>query len=102
MQIANIVNIDNAKQNLIEKNQVVQEAKTESKIIDKDEYRKGNIKEMSDKNEVILDNIMFGYNRESKDFFVKVTRGDIERKFPTEDMMKLKAYLLEELDRNNI
>ena len=102
MQIGNIVNIDNAKQNLIEKNQVVQEAKTESKIIDKDEYRKGNIKEMSDKNEVILDNIMFGYNRESKDFFVKKTRGDIERKFPTEDMMKLKAYLLEELDRNNI
>lgn len=102
MQIGNIVNIDNAKQNLIEKNQVVQEAKTESKIIDKDEYRKGNIKEMSDKNEVILDNIMFGYNRESKGFFVKVTRGDIERKFPTEDMMKLKAYLLEELDRNNI
>lgn len=102
MQIGNIVNIDNAKQNLIEKNQVVQEAKTESKIIDKDEYRKGNIKEMSDKNEVMLDNIMFGYNRESKDFFVKVTRGDIERKFPTEDMMKLKAYLLEELDRNNI
>lgn len=102
MQIGNIVNIDNAKQNLIEKNQVVQEAKTESKIIDKDEYRKGNIKEMSDKNEVMLDNIMFGCNRESKDFFVKVTRGDIERKFPTEDMMKLKAYLLEELDRNNI
>ena len=102
MQIGNIVNIDNAKQNLIEKNQVVQEAKTESKIIDKDEYRKGNIKEMSNKNEVMLDNIMFGYNRESKDFFVKVTRGDIERKFPTEDMMKLKAYLLEELDRNNI
>lgn len=102
MQIGNIVNIDNAKQNLIEKNQVAQEAKTESKIIDKDEYRKGNIKEMSDKNEVMLDNIMFGYNRESKDFFVKVTRGDIERKFPTEDMMKLKAYLLEELDRNNI
>ena len=102
MQIGNIVNIDNAKQNLIEKNQVVQEAKTESKIIDKDEYRKGNIKEMSDKNEVMLDNIMFGYNRESKDFFVKVTSGDIERKFPTEDMMKLKAYLLEELDRNNI
>ena len=102
MQIGNIVNIDNAKQNLIEKNQVVQEAKTESKIIDKDEYRKGNIKEMSNKNEVMLDNIMFGYNRESKDFFVKVTRGDIERKFPTEDMMKLKAYLLEELDRSNI
>ena len=94
MQIGNIVNIDNAKQNLIEKNQVVQEAKTESKIIDKDEYRKGNIKEMSDKNEVMLDNIMFGYNRESKDFFVKVTRGDIERKFPTEDMMKAEGLFI--------
>lgn len=101
MQIGNIANIDTAKQNLVEKNQVVQETKTESKIIDKDEYKKGNIKEMSDKNEVMLENIKFGYNRESKDFFVKVTKGSVERKFPTEDMMKLKAYLMEEIDKNN-
>lgn len=101
MQIGNIANIDTAKQNLVEKNQVVQETKTELKIIDKDEYKKGNIKEMSDKNEVMLENIKFGYNRESKDFFVKVTKGSVERKFPTEDMMKLKAYLMEEIDKNN-
>jgi hypothetical protein len=51
-------------------------------------------------NEVILDNIKFGYNRESKDFFVKITRGDIENKYPTEDMMKIKAFLIEELEKS--
>ena len=39
----------------------------------------------SELNEVILDNIKFGYNRESKDFFVKITRGDIENKYPKEN-----------------
>lgn len=102
MQIGKIATIDNAKENVIEKNQKVQEIKTETKLIDKDEYKKGISEKVADKNEVILDNIMFGYNKESKDFFVKVTRGDIERKFPTEDMMRLKAYLLEELEKNNI
>lgn len=47
----------------------------------------------------MLDNIQFGYNKNSRDFFVKVTRGDIERKYPTEDMMKIKAFLLEELEK---
>ena len=51
-------------------------------------------------NEVILDNIKFGYNRESKDLFVKITRGDIENKYPTEDMMKIKAFLIEELEKS--
>ena len=94
MQIGKIANIDNAKENIIEKNQKVQETKTESSIIDKDEYKKSLSEQIADKNEVILDNITFGYNKNSRDFFVKVTRGDIERKFPTEDMMRLKAYLL--------
>ncbi|WP_198305159.1 flagellin [Arcobacter vandammei] len=101
MQISKIANIDNARENVLEKNQKLQETKTESKIINKDEYKKSLNEEIADKNEVILDNITFGYNKSSRDFFVKVTRGDIERKFPTEDMMRLKAYLLEELEKNN-
>lgn len=47
-----------------------------------------------------MDNIKFGYNKESKDFFVKITRGDIENKYPTEDMMKIKAFLIEELEKS--
>lgn len=55
---------------------------------------------MSNTNEVILDNVRFGYNKSSKDFFVKVTRGEAEYKYPTEDMMKVKAFILQELEQN--
>lgn len=86
---------------MIQKNQKLSETKEESKLIDKDEYKKALSANVANKSEVIIDNITFGYNKESKDFFVKVTRGDVELKFPTEDMMRLKAYLLEELEKNN-
>lgn len=101
MQIGRVPEIDNAKENVLEKAQKIQNVKTETKVINEDEYKKTLTKETPNINEIILDNITFGYNKASKDFFVKVTRGDIERKFPTEDMMKLKAYLLEELENNN-
>lgn len=101
MQIGRVPEIDNAKENVLEKAQKIQNIKTETKVINEDEYKKTLTKETPNINEIILDNITFGYNKASKDFFVKVTRGDIERKFPTEDMMKLKAYLLEELENNN-
>ncbi len=101
MQIGKIPDIDNEKENVIQKNQKLSETKEESKLIDKDEYKKALSTNVANKSEVIIDNITFGYNKESKDFFVKVTRGDVELKFPTEDMMRLKAYLLEELEKNN-
>lgn len=47
-------------------------------------------------NEVSLTNLNFGFNDASKDFFVKVTRGDIENQYPTDEMMRLKAHFLEE------
>ncbi len=51
-------------------------------------------------NEVILDNVKFGYNKESKDLFVKVIRGDVEYKYPTEDMMRIKAQLLKDIEKS--
>lgn len=44
--------------------------------------------------EVVLTNTNFGYNDSSKDFFVKAVRGNSENQYPTEDMMRLKTYLL--------
>ena len=78
MQIGKIPDIDNAKENVIQKNQKLSETKEESKLIDKDEYKKALSTNVANKSEVIIDNITFGYNKESKDFFVKVTRGDVE------------------------
>ncbi|MGB5918625.1 flagellin [Arcobacter sp.] len=45
-------------------------------------------------NEVTLTNLSFGYNEQSKDFFVKVQRGDFEAQYPTDEMMRLKAFII--------
>jgi hypothetical protein len=99
MELGRIAEIDNAKLNNVEKVQKVNETNGNDRVIQDDEYKKvlGN-REIIDRNEVILDNVMFGYNKSSKDFFVKVTKGEAEYKYPTEDMMKVKAYLLQELE----
>jgi len=44
--------------------------------------------------EVALTNLNFGYNDSSKDFYVKAVRGKAESQFPTDEMMKLKAYFI--------
>lgn len=46
------------------------------------------------KYEVVLTNTNFGYNNNSKDFYVKVERGKTENQYPTEHMMRVKAYML--------
>lgn len=102
MEIGRVAEIDNAKLNNSEKVQKISEVNDKNKVIQDDEYKKsvGN-QDSSEKNEVILDNIRFGYNKNSRDFFVKVIRGDAEYKYPTEDMMKVKAFILQELEQNS-
>lgn len=102
MEIGRVTQIDNAKQNNIEKAQKVSTIEEKNKTIQDEEYKKNsNILPNTELNEVIIDNVRFGYNKESKDFFVKVTRGEAEYKYPTEDMMKVKAFLLQELEKQN-
>ncbi|MCG3679503.1 flagellin [Aliarcobacter butzleri] len=102
MEIGRVAQIDNAKQNNIEKAQKVSTIEEKNKTIQDEEYKKNsNILPDTELNEVIIDNVQFGYNKESKDFFVKVTRGEAEYKYPTEDMMKVKAFLLQELEKQN-
>lgn len=102
MEIGRIAEIDNSKINNLEKIQKVNNVDEKNKVIQEDEYKKAlGSKDNTEKNEIILDNVKFGYNKSSKDFFVKVTRGDAEYKYPTEDMMKVKAYILQELEAQN-
>uniref|UniRef100_UPI004047F5CD flagellin n=1 Tax=Aliarcobacter sp. TaxID=2321116 RepID=UPI004047F5CD len=98
MEIGRVAEIDNAKLNNIEKIQKVSNVDENNKVIQDDEYKKALSPESVNKNEVILDNVKFGYNKSSQDFFVKVTRGEAEYKYPTEDMMKVKAFILQELE----
>ncbi|WP_321312059.1 flagellin [Halarcobacter sp.] len=100
MELGKVAEIDNAKVNHIEKVKSVQEVDDKEKIVDNEQHKKiiGSTQE-NEINEVILDNVKFGYNKNSKDLFVKVTRGDTEYKYPTEDMMRVKAQLLSEMEK---
>lgn len=99
MELGRMAEMDNAKLNNVEKIQKINKADENNKVIQNDEYKKAlGSGEIPDLNEVILDNVRFGYNKQSKDFFVKVTRGEAEYRYPTEDMMKVKAYILQELE----
>lgn len=96
MELGRIPEIDNAKVNHNEKLKSIQEVDEKQKTIQDDQYKKVQSPQEEFKtNEVILDNVKFGYNKQSQDFFVKVTRGEIENKYPTEDMMRIKAQMLE-------
>lgn len=99
MEIGRLAEMDKAQVSHVEKLQKVPEVDLKNKV-DPDEQYKKHItnKTTVDHNEVILDNVQFGFNKKSQDFFVKVVRGDIEYKYPSEDMMKLKAYLREAID----
>ncbi len=104
MEIGRIPNIEQAQVNNVEKVQKVKDVDNDNKVVRDDQYKNVRANDVIEEpNEVILDNIKFGYNKSSQDFFVKVTRGEAEYKFPTEDMMKLKAHLLEAIkaEQNN-
>ena len=64
------------------------------KVDENKEIDKTNIKNISSYNEVVLTNLNFGFNNSSRDFFVKAIHGEVENQYPTDDMMRLKAYLM--------
>jgi uncharacterized FlaG/YvyC family protein len=102
MELGRMPEIDNAKANHVQKLEKVKETDNDSKIVPDEKYKNASVKEdTAEVNEVILDNIQFGYNKKSQDFYIKVTRGDSEYRFPTEDMMKMKAFLLETMHENS-
>jgi len=101
MEIGRTANVDTAQANHVEKVNSVNEVDDKYKVVSDDQYKnvQGSVNNL-ETNEVILDNVKFGYNKDSKDFFVKVTRGEAEYKYPTEDMMRVKAYILNDLENN--
>jgi uncharacterized FlaG/YvyC family protein len=103
MEVGRLPEIDMAKANHEIKIKKVPEVDEKNRIIPDEKYKNAKTNEATNTiNEVVIDNVKFGYNRESKDFFVKVTRGNSEFKYPTEDMMRVKAHLNEIVkDLNN-
>lgn len=70
----------------IDKIKVVENKDLDSKIV-------SNKNIINYDNHIVIDNLSFGYNSETKDFYVKIKRGNIESQYPTEEMMKIKSFL---------
>ncbi len=96
MQAGIINDIEQAQMNNVVKVQRVKEVDNDKKINPDEQYKNAQAQQtIEDNNEVILDNIKFGYNKNTKDFFIKITRGEVENKYPTDYMMKLKESFME-------
>lgn len=100
MQLGRLEVMEQAQVDYVSKISKIQETDKKTKIDPEDEYKNAQRKPEIADNEVMLDNVKFGYNSETKDFFVRITKGDVEYKYPTEDMMRVKAHLLGELENN--
>jgi len=95
MQIGRLELIDQAQTTHVEKLSKIQETDKKAKIDPDEQYKNIEPQITEDPKEVILDNVKFGYNEETNDFFVRIKKGDQEFQYPTEDMIKLKQSLIE-------
>lgn len=96
MQIGRLEMIEQAQVDYVSKISKIQETDKKTKIDPEEQYKNAQAQIQEEKpNEVILDNVKFGFNAETNDFFVRVKTNDGEYQYPTEDMMKLKKSLME-------
>jgi len=99
MQIGRLEEIDQAQVQHIEKISKVQEVDEYPKVNPDDQYKNQHpLDQDIQKNEIILDNVKFGYDKDTKEFFVRIEKGGINFQFPTEEIIKLKAKLKEALE----
>ena len=95
MQIGRLEMIEQSQVDYVSKISKIQEADQKAKVDPEDKYKDVQAKEVPKSNEMILDNVKFGYNEETNEFFVRITKGNQEYQFPTEDMFRLKKSLME-------
>lgn len=95
MQLGRLEMMDQAQVDYVSKISKIQETDQKAKIDPDEKYKNASAKVEAPDNEVILDNVKFGYNSDTNDFFVRIKKGDAEFQYPTEDMMKLKQSLMD-------
>ncbi len=95
MQLNRLEMIDQSQVDYVSKISKIQETDKKTKIDPEEQYK--NVQSVSTEkvNDIILDNVKFGYNADTNEFFVRITRGDNEYQYPTEDMFRLKKSLME-------
>jgi len=99
MQLGRLEIMDQTKVEHVEKISQIQNVNRQHTIVEDEKY-----KDLEDglspnkKNEVLLDNVKFGFNTESKEFFVRVISEGVVYKYPTDQMMRLKTYISQNLE----
>lgn len=99
MQLGRLEVMDQAKTDHIEKISKIETVDKQHTIVPDEKYK--NVQSsinQNDSNEVILDNVKFGFDNESKEFFVRITKDGNDYQFPTDQIMRMKAQLQETLD----
>lgn len=100
MQLGRIEMIDQSKVDHVEKISKIASVDKEH-TVDPDEQYKNADKQLAGKSkkEVLLDNVKFGFDTDSKEFFIRVEREGVAYQFPTDQIMRLKAQLQKSLDK---
>lgn len=95
MQIGRLELMDQAKVDYVEKTSKIEETDQKTKVDPDEKYKNAQSQIVADENEVILDNVKFGFNEDTKEFFVRIETRSGEYQLPTEDMMRLKQAFKE-------
>jgi len=95
MQLGRLEVMDQSQVDYVSKISKIQETDKKTTVNPDEQYKEQMRKSQVADNEVMLDNVKFGYNSDTKDFFVRIIKGDKEYQYPTEDMMNLKKSLIE-------
>ncbi|MEA3383272.1 MAG: flagellin [Campylobacterota bacterium] len=95
MQLGRLEMIDQSQVDYVSKISKIQESEKKTKVDPDEQYKNLQTKDIEKPNDIILDNVKFGYNSDTNEFFVRISKGDSEYQFPTEDMFRLKKSLME-------
>jgi uncharacterized FlaG/YvyC family protein len=102
MQIGRLEEIDQSKFNHTQKISKVENLEKKHTVNPDEQYK--NVMEQGNKvqkNEVILDNVKFGFDKDTNQFFVRISENGQEIQFPTEQIMKMKANFKDMLSKLN-
>lgn len=99
MQLGRLEQIDQSKVEHLEKIKKISNVQEEHTILPDEKYK--NIQKSPNQqqaNEVMLDNVKFGFDSTTKEFFVRIEKEGSNYQFPTEQVLKMKAHLQESLE----
>ena len=95
MQLGRLEMMEQSQVDYVSKISKIQETDKKTKIDPEEKYKDASSPQIEKPNDVILDNVKFGYDSDTKEFFVRIIKGDQEFQYPTEDLMNLKKSLME-------